>query len=255
LIFKLKLNIQNVDRKYGIQYIQTDILDPHLPITNSCLPIVCSPAIGTTVITDLKTQSGDQPYGSNHRCTMINRLTGNPPSSSKNLCCYWDTEPIDNPNQILGCPIDFIPTKVVQTFCSEQTNEKYDIHQYVPSVYTNDEKNNNEHIKFTGEYYLTDGIFCSKPCVLAFINDNIQNPIYSMSEFLLHKMCAEIYGADTQFFPAPHWRLLTKFGGYMSTLEFRNCCDKIFEPLTHPVCKIPVMRQSGSIFFESYFLR
>ena len=43
------------------------------------------------------------------------------------------------------------------------------------------------------DYFETDGTFCSFNCCLAFINDNIKNPMYYHSRHLMNKMYETIF--------------------------------------------------------------
>ena len=67
-------------------------------------------------------------------------------------------------------------------------------------------------------YYVVEGAFCSPSCVMAFINDNLHNPVYSCSEQLLYKMTS----TTDQIRESPHWRLHELYGGKLSDQEMRN---------------------------------
>jgi hypothetical protein len=63
--------------------------------------------------------------------------------------------------------------------------------------------------------------------------ENTQNPLYKNSESLLLKIYCDIFETNiSEIIPAPHWRLLQDFGGYLSIDEFRNNFNKI-EYLEH----------------------
>ena len=73
------------------------------------------------------------------------------------------------------------------------------------------------------EYYLTDGIFCSFNCLIAYIYDNSHDAFYSESKMLTYNMYKDIVGKETKKIKAaPHWRLLKEYGGPFSIIDFRK---------------------------------
>lgn len=67
-------------------------------------------------------------------------------------------------------------------------------------------------------YYVVEGCFCSPSCVIAFINDNANNPLYACSEQLLYKMIS----TTDKIRESPHWRLHELYGGKFSDAEMRD---------------------------------
>lgn len=138
--------------------------------------------------------------------------------SIQKTCCFWDTEPFEG--QPLGCPIKYVHKKMIIEYTSDVTKEKYTVVQNIPTVF--EEKYNS-----IEDYYITDGCFCSVNCILAFILDNIHNPKYVKSEYLLYHMykkikCDSVGTIDATIHPAPSRRLLKKFGGSMDIQTFRE---------------------------------
>ena len=86
----------------------------------------------------------------------------------------------------IGCPIEYIPSKVKKQYYSEITKDKY------ANTGFNNKKRRKDHIseknhefyKFLfrrhNSHYITDGIFCSFNCCLAFIKDNWYNNLYTV---------------------------------------------------------------------------
>lgn len=149
----------------------------------------------------------------------------------KKYHCYWDKHPLPIKIQPIGCPIRYIPNKVVKTYYSEISKDHY-------TIVENITKNKKKEIVTKGPsvfamedagYYETDGIFCSFNCCLAWILENAQNPLYRLSEQLLLKMYTEYTGTDTEFsiIPAGHWRLLEEYGGNQDIEKFRENFNKI----------------------------
>jgi hypothetical protein len=66
------------------------------------------------------------------------------------------------------------------------------------------------------ENFDLDGIFCSGECRQAFLESNIQDPIYKDSIALL-----KMYDGN-KYVPAMSWRTLSDYGGNLSIDEFRN---------------------------------
>ena len=87
--------------------------------------------------------------------------------------CFWDKNPIRSIRTI-GCPIAWIP----------------------------DKKN-----EWTGTgTYITDGIFCSFNCAMAFIKDNLSNSMYRESTQLLHMLYRDMFSISVfseMISPAP----------------------------------------------------
>jgi hypothetical protein len=90
---------------------------------------------------------------------------------------------------------------------------------------------------------------------MAFIHDNSTNPIYDQSKMLLMKIYTSIFNptVPTKINPAPSWRLLEKYGGFMSIDDFRRASkDFIYVDREYRVVNIPKMFPSGNIFEEIY---
>lgn len=154
--------------------------------------------------------------------------------------CYWcrysfTTNPI-------GCPIKYVSNKATKKYYSEVSKDNYIIKENITKYKNNflNKKDNSEFIFVTNnsnnstvninknEYYETDGIFCSFNCCKAFINDSKHNPLYQHSNFLLAKLYNDIMedSSNININPAPHWRLLKEYGGYLSITQFRENFNK-----------------------------
>ena len=96
------------------------------------------------------------------------------------------------------------------------------------------------------EHYITDGIFCSFNCVIAFINDNSKDPFYNESKMLTYTMYKEIMGKNVSKIKAsPHWRLLKAFGGPLLIEDYR----KTFNLFEYEECSFH-MKTLSKIFKE-----
>ena len=139
--------------------------------------------------------------------------------------CYWDRHPFDS--RPIGCPIKYVSSQAVKTYHSHISKDIYTIKQNV----TKQRRQNlcDDHIKVkVGEYYETDGVFCSFNCCQAFINAHKHNRLYDQSNTLLLKMYNFIFDTKmARVTPSPHWRTLEPYGGHLNILRFRDGFNKV----------------------------
>ncbi len=185
--------------------------------------------------------------------------------------CFWDKHPFDT--HPIGCPIRYVSPVLQKTVYSEITKERYDIRQSVPRMNSlTDEKNNcitgqrpaNEVCINENGYYEVDGSFCSGNCVLAFIQSQRNNPLYSHSKSLLYKMYLEHnqrleppvrsnqrLEPPVRITPAADWRLLSAFGGYMDINTFRDSFNNFtYHEKMYNITKVPKMNYIGKVYEE-----
>lgn len=195
-----EVNVKEVNQKYGLN---VDIIPEE-----------------TTAIDDLYTNRNDYVYpyiDSSKRffLTMIDSMTR---KQIHTVYCFWCRHAFSS--QPIGCPIRFHPRRVRKVMTSELTGETYELVQAVTTKTALTISTDT-----IEAYYETDGGFCSFNCCLAFIRDNTHNQLYSKSEELLMKMYIEIFNVDyssmKRINPAPSWRLLKEYGGFMTIDEFR----------------------------------
>jgi hypothetical protein len=243
-VFILKhINMQELDQKY-------QLVPPHA---------VEEVPTNTTKIDDLPTPSGSFLEESRkYTITMMDSVAKK--SIQTGLNCFWCRHPF--PNTPVGCPLKYVPNTVTQTHVSEITKERYYIQQQITSLEynakiptTTDETTS---AKYTHhDYYETDGCFCSFNCCVAFINDNIHNPVYAQSKALLMKMIAGLNGLDAveKLTPAPSWRLLSMYGGTMDIQTFRDSFTIYrYDDMEHILSEIPRVSPVGHLFQEHYIL-
>jgi len=142
---------------------------------------------------------------------------------------------------------------MVKVCKSEITKEIYTIEQKIPKNVKTTEKENERIIP--NDYYETDGAFCSFNCCMAFIKDNIHNPLYKNSKNLLIKMYIHVFNPTSKFKinTAPSWRLLKSYGGFMGIDEFRNSFNTyIYIDKNHMLSSIPKLNPNGKMFEELY---
>ena len=159
--------------------------------------------------------------------TMVEISTMKSLPNKTNIHCFWckhsfSTIPI-------GCPIKFINHMLEKSYISYITKDKYYMKENVTDKKLNFISSNIEPSKhidvqpIKNNHYLTDGIFCSFNCILAFIKDNNHDLYYRESYSLLHSLYEDLTGQKAKkMSPAPHWRLLTMFGGPKKIEDFRK---------------------------------
>jgi ribosomal protein S18 len=140
--------------------------------------------------------------------------------------CFWCRHSFDN--MPIGCPIQYKNARILKSYFSEVTKDKYDIISSIPGTLPDTLQENMSLID--NGYFLVDGVFCSFNCCLAFIQENNKNMLYDMSKQLLYKMytmCFPQTPSTHSIIPAPHWRLLKSYGGHLTIEEFRKKFNKI----------------------------
>ncbi len=180
--------------------------------------------------------------------TMMDAMTG---KSLITDCCYWCRHTFDT--VAIGCPLRYVPNAVQKMCQSEVTKEVYAVRQSVPSTV---------HIPTSSpltlqhnDYYETDGVFCSFNCCLAFINDNVHNPLYTQSTTLLMQMYARTHALTSadRLVPAPHWRLLDVYGGNLTLADFRaNFNRHSYVDLGISISHVPKIMPTGMIFEQLF---
>lgn len=160
----------------------------------------------------------EEKYG-NVVVSMINSVSREQLSKLSN--CFWCRHPFST--EPIGCPIRYVPHKIVKTLYSQITKESYNISQNISntSIKSKDIRPN-EKIETRG-IYETEGVFCSFNCCMAYIDQNSKNRKYSLSKTLLYKLYHDFNGyIPSSIVPAPDWKILQSYGGYMNIEEFRN---------------------------------
>jgi len=155
--------------------------------------------------------------------------------------CFWCRHQfLTNP---LGCPVKFVNSLLEKSYTSHITKDKYYMKENITKnkleriekENRNTEEKDEKLTVFNGDilpiqnnYYLTDGIFCSFNCILAFIKDNNHDLFYRESYSLLHILYEDLFGEKVRkMTPAPDWRLLKNYGGSLSIDEYRKSFNMI----------------------------
>ena len=211
-----------------------------------------------TKITDLESTPKVQSYTfidetmKSHTCTitMLDYLNKPLPITTP-IHCFWCRHSFKN--MPLGCPLEYIPSVLLKNYYSELHKDNYTIKGHItPRIITLISQLETSNDKFTIEkkdYYLTDGIFCSFNCCLAFIQENKDKKLYDNSQHLLFKLFNSFFENNFEINTAPSWRLLTKYGGSLSIEKYRNSFNKIiYNNLNEFIQKLTVCKPVGFLF-------
>jgi len=219
--FTLKnINISKINQKYNISEVESSSFED-------------KNISKTTKISELNSTNDKLPTDSLsfldeskriHKCNicMIDYNT-NQEISNLRYSCFWCRHPFEG--KPIGCPVKYIPKQAVKTYYSHISRDTYTIKDNIVKDKDNIE---NENINITnGDYYESDGIFCSFNCCMAFIIDNKQNSLYKLSRQLLLKIYNETMNTKCQTIcPSPSWRLLETYGGTLNISKFREGLSK-----------------------------
>lgn len=170
--------------------------------------------------------------------------------------CYWCHHPF--PYRPIGIPLSYLPHRVHKKYFSEISQDVFilreNIHNHnagrrVPPHDTPEKPHDtSSYLVEDRDYYLTDGIFCSFNCAMAFIHEHRHDPLYTHSETLLNKIYYEIRGMKSvPIEPSPSWRLLRNYGGHLTIEDFRRNLFKIdYRPMGNIL--LPTLRSVGFLF-------
>ncbi len=187
-----------------------------------------------------------------HICTisMVNNIGKEMPSRTE-INCFWCKHQFSS--QPIGCPIKYIPSEMIKTYFSEITRDNYTIRENI----TNNKRKRIQKMKSSKcniniikkNFYITDGIFCSFNCCLAFILDNKKNNLYYHSENLLSQFYEKCFQHKCNIVSAPHWRLLKTYGGELSIEEFRDNFYKVqYKDISNYITEIPKCKPIGFLY-------
>ena len=259
-VFTLKnVNTEKVDKKYGISLISNISNVDNQPQNTTKL----SELTDTLCVKPNQVISFLDESKKLYQCniSMIDFETGND-IELLIYNCYWCRNKF-NSNPI-GCPINYVSSKITKKYHSEVSKDKYRITENITKIKKEffkknkfifkliKDKNANTSISINKEeYYETDGVFCSFNCCMAFIKDNKKKKLYEKSEYLLIKMYTDLTGLkNINIIPSPHWRLLEEYGGNLTIKKFRENFNKINYDYHGVVKNYSLFKPVASLFEE-----
>ena len=228
--FTLKdINIYQIEQKYSLS-------------TLTCTTTKIS-ELASTPITQNYTFLDETMHS--HSCIIsMSKLLNKELPKKTNIHCFWCKHTFKNPP--IGCPIDYISSILFKKYYSELSKDTYSIKGTITPNIKKLLKSCNQ--IDDNDYYITDGIFCSFNCCLAYILDT-NNPLYIDSENLLRQFFYTFFSKTINITPAASWRLLDIFGGHLSINKFRKNFNTItFNNLNEPMKSIPGSRSIGFLF-------
>jgi len=234
------INTDEIDKKYGlciISNIEKEDIDQE----------------NKTNIFDVIEKKEELPISfmdKNNNCviTMLDWINYTKLPNKTDLLCFWCKHSFEN--SPLGCPVKYINNKIEKSYISYITKDKYCMKENVTKLKLSKILSIKQDLininVIESEYYLTDGIFCSFNCVMAFINDNYNQFFYNESKMLLYTMYKDMIKSKVnKIKAAPHWRMLKCFGGSLSIKEFRD----LFNLFEYVECSFQ-MKTLSKIFKE-----
>jgi hypothetical protein len=255
--FTLKgINIARVNTTYGIDTGEDHGLsdtETDKPLTNTTRLTDLNPGRGTPETISFLDESKRL-----HTCYVSQiDFTSKMDINLLRYHCFWCRHPFDT--RPIGCPIRYVTSQAEKKYHSHISRDTYTIKENVTAKRRKDlgtiptAGNNSVELSVKlGEYYETDGVFCSFNCCQAWIDDNKHNRMYDMSAVLLMKMYNTMMGTKTVVIaPAPSWRVLEAYGGHLNILKFREGFNKI-DYRSHGTTKpIPKFLPTGILFEEN----
>jgi hypothetical protein len=187
-----------------------------------------------------------------HQCvvTMKKYITQETLPTSTMVHCFWCRHSFTY--KPIGCPIEYIPNRIIKKYHSEITKDIYVLRENVTSSQLKDVKpeDPSEIQVQNRDYYLMDGLFCSFNCCLSFIKDHSSEALYHNSETYLNKIYYDIFGTSaSKLICAPSWRLLKDYGGHMTIDEYRKNFYKVdFFDVDNIICPFPNSKPVGFLF-------
>ena len=238
-IFTIKnVNIEEVNKRFGL-FIESNMGDFNtIPKNSTKLSELISSQNKNINFSDESKQL--------HKCkiSMIDFNTQKECLYMYDKNCFWCRHSILKDTYGLGCPIKYIPSKCQKTYYSEISKDIYSINQDI----TSNSKVDKDNFKIKdNDYYLTDGIFCSFNCCMAWINDNSHNSMYDMSKSLILSIFYNLYNLHC-IKEAHLWRKLSNYGNELRIEKFRKSFNNI-EYKKHGL-NIPVFKSIGFLFEE-----
>jgi hypothetical protein len=242
------IDIKKIIKTYGIQ------IDPSITTAEQPPRVKRTKRKQTTALADLSTKSQNtvsflDESKRQHSCivSMIDH-TSHSDVSEMRYNCFWCRHPFQTTP--IGCPIRYIPTRVVKSYKSDISNGTRTISENI--TVERSKENGCNITTMSNDYYETNGIFCSFNCCQAWIDDNKQCHLYKQSKMLLLKLYNDLTGSEMDAInPAPSWYLLSVYGGTMSIKTFRSTFNHIYYTPQGIIHDPPSYKPIGHMFEEN----
>lgn len=136
-------------------------------------------------------------------------IIGALPSHTSRPC--WDCRHTF-PTRVLGCPLRY-------NSCTQNSVERSRVEQ----------KFRKSNLPITTlDFFETEGVFCSFPCIKSYILAQKTNSRYSNSSTLLTLLYTKLTGNPITYIPpSPGWKQLIEYGGHLTIKEYRATFGKL----------------------------
>lgn len=161
---------------------------------------------------------------------MIDLTKGGPLPVYTDIPCMWCRE------SFITCPIG-APIKYI----SKNSREMRIIKQKC--------KNLNIDIDKNFDFFETDGIFCSFPCVKSYIRENISHPRFKNAYNNLTLLHYKLFNSLQKIPFAPSYKILKKWGGHLTIEQYRSSFGKFIYEDTYNIVS-PIMFPVSNLFEE-----
>ena len=236
-VFTLKgINTEKIDQKYGITIVSNISQNIDQPLNTTTITELTELNKDTSI--DIISFLDESKRLFQCNVSMIDFYNKNCIETLKGYNCYWCRHQFSS--KPIGCPINYVSSKVVKSYHSEVSKDDYMIKENI-TRYKSEKigetdlfmtKNKSNIAMHKDEYFVTDGLFCSFNCCKAFIKDNKHNNMYEQSDSLLIKLYKDMNVDSNELSkiikinPAPSWRMLKEYGGQLTIEEFREKFNK-----------------------------
>lgn len=136
---------------------------------------------------------------------------------STDICCWHCTESFKS--RPLGFPIAYVPSFYASVFKSDKDDAQPVVYRH--NIYQPRKEEMKAEV-YKRDYFETEGIFCSFPCMIAYGSQRKNQIEYAASRGLIYRLHKKLYNKDLVWRCAPDVRLLKKFGGHLSIEDFRS---------------------------------
>ena len=181
---------------------------------------------------------------------MIDTNTQNLVNCNCNIPCFYCRRNFENIP--LGIPVKYYPSLYILNDNSLQTS-KYSFNykentiklnknerERLLNILTNNpdivyenkyetKEQKREHKIITKNFFETDGIVCSFNCMVSFIEENSNNPLYQNSYNYSYLMYKHIFGdyPSQPFIRSPSWKLRKEYGGPLTDEDYSKYIQSI----------------------------
>lgn len=135
--------------------------------------------------------------------------------------CFYCTESFTT--QPIGIPLRYIPSYSKSLFKDGYSEEFVTLNKPIRTTKDKEDAQKRREEIIHRDYFQTEGNFCSFPCLQSFLRHHPEDAHGEISP-LIKQYFTSLYGKDTVYQRefAPDIRLLKKFGGHLTTSEFRS---------------------------------